>query len=155
MKFLITSDLDIRHIVDFLAGPRLWIPRSNYPDFNDWLDKATVEMYNGTKRGLCCYYDRKLVGAIIYQKHKTISNFLEMKNLTVSPEVGRRFIASFLVRNMEAEEKGKFTHAICDAKKDNIAIQQFLMSNKYKTVANIDLYGLGAGTDTVFLKELK
>lgn len=155
MNICFTSDLDIKRVVDFMAGPRLWIPRSNYPDFTDWLDKSRIEIESGIKRGICCYYDRKLVGTAIYQKHKTIPNFLELKNLTVSPEVGRRFVASFLVRNVESEGRGKFTHIICDAKKDNIVIQKFFASNKYKTVASIDLYGLNAGTDNIYLKELK
>jgi ribosomal protein S18 acetylase RimI-like enzyme len=91
----------------------------------------------------------------VFQKHKTISSFLELKNLTIAPEISRRFVASFLVRNVEIEAHGQFTHVICDAKKDNVIIQEFLTRNKYKTVANMDLYGLNAGTDTVYLKELK
>jgi len=155
MNICFTSDLDVKKVVEFMAGPRLWIPRSSYPDFMDWLDKTSIEIQSGIKRGICCYYDRKLIGSVIYQKHKTIPNFLELKNLTISPEYGRRFIASFLVRNVEAEGKGKFSHIICDAKRDNIVMEKFLTSNKYKTVANIDLYGLNAGTDAIYLKELK
>lgn len=120
----------------------------------DWLDKTSIEIQNGMKQGICCYYDKKLVGAAIFQKHKTISRFLELKNLTVLPEIGRRFVASFLLRNIEAEAKS-FSHVICDAKDDNIMIQRFLTRNKYKAVATLDLYGLNAGKDVVYLKELR
>lgn len=152
--FAFTSTLSSK-VIDFLAGPRLWVPRSSYPDFMDWLDKVSIEIRNRTKRGIVCYYDRKMVGAAIYQKHKTWPQFLELKNITISPEVSRRFIASFLVRNIEAEARGHFSHVICDAKKDNANIRQFLTSNKYQIVGNVDLYGLRAGPDTVYLKELK
>lgn len=155
MNFSFTSDIDKLRIIRFLAGPRLWMPRSSYPDYMDWLAKIDREIDSGIKRALSCYSGTKLVGAAVFQRHKTIPQFLEIKNLTIAPEVGRRFVASFLVRNVEAEARDKFTHTICDAKKDNIVMRQFLTSNKYKAVADLDLYGLKAGTDTVYLKEIQ
>ena len=155
MQFFFTDSLDPKSIIRFIAGPRLWVPRSSYPDYMDWLAKVHLELDSGVKRALSCYSGRNLVGTALYQRHKTIPTFLEVKNITIDPGISRRFVASFLVRNIEAEAMGKFTHAICDAKKDNIAIRNFLMSNKYNAVANMDLYGLNAGTDTIYLKELK
>jgi len=156
VNFSFTSDLDLKRTVDLLAGPRLWINKSVYPDFLDWLDRAALELHHGVKRGIYCYYDGKMVGAAIYQRHKTIPSFLELKNLTVLPEAGRRFVASFLVRNAEVEGSKEFkpTHIVCDAKRDNVAIQRFLTSNKYRATATIDLYGLDAGADILYVKAL-
>lgn len=155
MNFTFTSDIDKIRIIKFLAGPRLWIPRSSYPDYLDWLDKVNFEIEHGIKRALSCYSNKELVGVAVFQRHKTIPKFLELKNLTVMPEISRRFVASFLIRNVEVEAHGQYTHIICDAKKDNIIIHEFLTRNRYKTVANMDLYGLKAGTDNIYLKELK
>lgn len=156
MNFSFTTDLDLKRTMDLLASPRLWISRAAYPDFGDWLGRAAMELDRGIKHGIYCYFDEKLVGAAIYQRHKTISSFLELKNLTVLPEAGRRFVASFLVRNVEIEGSKEFkpTHIVCDAKRDNVAIQQFLVGNKYRATATLDLYGLNAGADILYMKEM-
>lgn len=157
MNLSFTTDIDVRKTVEFLAGPRLWVSKSDYPDFMCWLDKVNVELDSGTKQGVFCYAGGSIVGAVIYQRHKTLPEFLELKNLTVLPEVGRRFVASFLLRNAEVEGRERFrtTHVYADAKKDNAQIHAFLLHNGYRVISTIDLYGLKSGADNVYTKELR
>lgn len=142
--------------VDFLSGPRLWIPKSDYPDFTDWLDKVRTELTHGSKHGIFCYLAGQLVGSVLYQRHKKTTQLLEIKNLTVDPRISRRFVASFLLRNAEVEGQKCFgsTAIICDAKKSNLAVNAFLVRNRYRAVGTIDIYGKSAGTDTVYMKDL-
>lgn len=157
MNLSFTTDVDVRRTVEFLAGPRLWVPQADYPDFMSWLDKVEVELNSSIKHGIFCYALNKLVGAVIYQRHKTLPDFLEVKNLTVLPEVGRRFVASFLLRNAEVEGRERFrtTQVMLDSKKENVPIHAFLLRNGYRVISTIDLYGLKAGADNVYTKEIK
>jgi ribosomal protein S18 acetylase RimI-like enzyme len=143
MNLSFTTDVDVK--------------KTNYPDFMFWLDKVDVELNNGTKQGVFCYAGGTIVGAVIYQRHKTCPEFLELKNLTVLPEVGRRFVASFLLRNAEVEGRERFrtTHVWADSKKGNVQIDAFLLRNGYRVISTMDLYGLKAGADNVYTKELR
>jgi len=157
MNYNFTSDFDLKSTIEFLAGPRLWVPRTQYPDFLYWLDKVEYELENQTKRGLFCYVNSELIGSVIFQRHKTNKDYLEIKNLTISPNHKKRFIASFLLRNAEIEGKRLFnsTNCICDAKANNINITTFLLKHHYTISGMTDLYNIKSGIDNVFIKPLK
>jgi ribosomal protein S18 acetylase RimI-like enzyme len=147
----------VDEIVAYLAGPRLWIPQAQYPDYDDWLQKVHRELKSEQKRALIAFAQGIVCGAIIYQRHKSRQDILELKNITVRPEEQGRLIASFLMRNTEIEGARDFpgvTSAVCDAKRDNVAIGAFLRRNRYQPVGTADLYGLGGGADVLFRKPL-
>jgi ribosomal protein S18 acetylase RimI-like enzyme len=145
-------------IVSYLLGPRLWIPQAHYPDFEDWLGRAHRELKSERKRALTAMTGAgEIVGVVLYQRHKTDAGTVEIKNLTVRPDVRGRYLASFLVRNAEVEGLAEYAGArrvVCDAKADNVPIRLFLLKQGYRLAARADLYGLSAGEDMVFEKPL-
>lgn len=161
MQYLFTNEFvpsRIDEIVAYLGGPRLWIPQVAYPDYDAWLEKVHRELRTEQKRALVAFAHGAVCGATIYQRHKQLADVLEMKNITVRPEEQGRLIASFLMRNTEVEGLRDFpgiTSVVCDAKADNVPIRSFLLKHRYLPVGQTDLYGLGAGADVVFRKELR
>lgn len=155
MNFKFTQYGNADHILDFMLGDRLYIPKTDYPDYNDWLAKVHTQLKNMSKQAIVCFSSNQLVGSILFQQHQTTPTLLELKNLTISPTVRDRFIASFLVKNAEIEGKNIFhsVGSICDAKEANTAIRGFLLRLGYKILANLDLYKLHSGNDTIYFKE--
>lgn len=137
-------------------GPRLWVPQNDYPDFFDWAQKTYGELKKENKRAIIALSNKEIVGVTVYQQHKKYKQDLEVKNLTVRPDARGRYVASFLLRNTEIEGAKEFAsrYAVCDAKAKNFSIRSFLLKNNYRTIANQDLYGLGAGEDIVYRKNL-
>jgi len=158
MYFIFTNSYSpnrIDEIVAYLLGPRLWIPQVDYPDFDDWVQRAWRELKSGRKRAMLCCEHGTVAGVLLYQRHKQRSDALELKNLTVRPDVRGRYIASFLLRNTEIEGAREFQSSaiVADAKYQNIPIRRFLMRNGYKIAEKTDLYQRGGGTDAVYLKK--
>lgn len=143
-------------IVNYLTGERLWIPKTDYPDVVDWCQKVYSELRSGTKRAMVAYYGREIAGVTIYQQYRSDPNYLEIKNLTVRPDMRGRHVASFLLRNTEVEGANEFgvEKVVCDAKVTNRSIFAFLMSEHYQVVDRTDLYGLNTGDDAIFKKQL-
>lgn len=144
-------------IVDYLRGPRLWIPQADYPDFDDWASKVHVQLKSEEKRAVVAFVAGRVAGAIIYQRHRKQADALEIKNVTVRPDVQGRYFASFLLRNAEVEGARDFKvrSVVVDAKARNMGIRQFLIKNGYLPVGIEDLYGLGVGADVVYTKRLR
>ncbi len=159
VDFTFTSDAGNRtdELVDYLRGPRLWIPHEHYPDFDDWLERVHVQLKSEEKRALVALSHHSVVGAVIYQKHKTVPGSLEIKNLTVRPDMRGRFIASFLFRNAEVEGAADFDvdSVLIDAKDSNQAIRALLFQQGYRIQCTEELYGLGAGRDVVYGKRIQ
>jgi ribosomal protein S18 acetylase RimI-like enzyme len=146
----------VDEIVSYLLGPRLWIPQDDYPDFTEWAQTVHVELKGEKKRALIAVSAGHLVGATIYQRHKTDPDALEIKNLTVRPDHQGRHIASFLLRNTEIEGARDYrTRFITiDTKARNLPIRFFLERHKYRLAGRDDLYGLSAGTDVIYRKTI-
>lgn len=159
MEVLFTSDRTVRmadEIVDYLLGPRLWIPQSDYPDFGDWVQKVWTQLKREEKRALVGISSGRVVGAVVYQRHLALPDSMEVKNLTVRPDVQGRHVASFLLRNAEVEGARDYgaSEVLVDAKARNGAIRCFLLRNGYSVAGVSDLYGLRAGDDVVYRKVL-
>lgn len=159
MEVLFTSDRTVRmadEIVDYLLGPRLWIPKVDYPDFGDWVQKVWAQLKREEKRALVGLSGGRVVGAVVYQRHRELPGILEVKNLTVRPDVQGRHVASFMLRNAEVEGGRDYgsSEVLVDAKARNLAIRAFLLRNGYSVLGTSDLYGLRAGDDVVFRKTL-
>lgn len=160
VEFTFTNEYrpgQIDEIVNYLGGPRLWVPKIHYPDYFDWLDKVHKELKKEAKRALIVLDHSEVAGVIIYQEHKSLKGVLELKNLTVRPDLKGRYIASFLLRNAEIEggNELKTTQVTCDAKASNLAIKAFLVKHGYKALGQTDLYGLQAGEDIIYQKKLR
>ncbi len=143
-------------IVNYLMGPRLWIPHGDYPDFLDWTNQTHQELKKENKRAMIAFQNNEIVGVTIYQRHKNHPDALEIKNLTVRPDKRGRYIASFLLRNSEIEGAKDFEskRVICDAKAKNFAIKSFLLKNHYQVLAKDDLYRKNGGEDLIYQKAI-
>ncbi len=158
MDFKFTNEYPVSkldEIISYLLGPRLWIPQIDYPDFSDWAEKTYKELKTDNKRALVVFSGFNIIGVAVYQRHKKFKDALEIKNLTVRPDVRGRYIASFLLRNSEIEGTKEFhsKYILCDAKARNYAIRLFLLKNRYKVFGKNDLYGLSSGDDFLYRKD--
>jgi ribosomal protein S18 acetylase RimI-like enzyme len=143
-------------VLGFLEGPRLWVPRQDYPDFMDWLHKAHGELQTGQKRAVVCLEGPQVLGSVIYQPHRALRGVLELKNISVRPEARGRLLASFLLRQAELAGIALGLRTVTvDAKARNFGIRSFLLSQRYRPSNITDLYGLGAGDDIVYTKVLR
>lgn len=107
MEFTFTTERTWQmadQVVDYLRGPRLWIPRTEYPDFDDWLQRVHRQLKNEEKRAVLAFAGGDIVGAVVYQRHRECPVVLEIKNVSVRPDARGRHVASFLLRNAEVEE---------------------------------------------------
>lgn len=143
-------------VVDHLRGPRLWVPRRDYPDFDHWLNKVWVQLRAEEKRALLALVGGRVVAAVVYQRHRDDRTVLEVKNISVRPDWRGRLVASFLLRNAEVEGARDFgsRSAVVDAKAGNLGVRAYLLRNGYRPTEVRDLYGLGAGLDVLYRKRL-
>lgn len=156
MRITFRDDLQPGTILDFLHGPRLFVPATDYPDYHDWLERIEPELATGTKRHMACRWNGALAGIIVWQRHKRNPALLELKNLTVRPEFSRRHVGSFLLRQAEAEGQQEFGSlaVVCDAKQRNRAVLSFLAHSGYQARTIANLYDLGTGADVVMHRQL-
>ncbi len=157
MYFEITNEKTSAHadeIVEFLQGPRLYIPATTYSDQNVWLKKVHTQFKNDTKIATTCFDKSMVTGVIVYQKHPQIEKAIEIRNITVRPETRGRLIGSFLLHNTELEAKNDFNAntVYLDCKVNNYLMLQFLLSHGYEVVEIKDLYGLNDGDDVILKK---
>ena len=159
MNFTFTTEQTIRRtdeIAEYMSEPRLWIPQTDYPDFDKWMQRVHIQLRSETKRAVLALCSGHLAGVIVYQHHKERADTLEIKNVTVRPDVRGRHVASFLLRNAEIEGCHDFhtSSVVTDAKADNLAIRSFLLKGGYLPMTCVDLYGLRSGRDIVYRKHI-
>lgn len=150
------SQAEAESTVEFLRTPRLWIPGEDYPDFDDWLERVTVELLDDRKRAMTAHFEKELVGTIIYQQHRDDPTTLEIRNISVAPNARGRYAGSFMLRNTELEGTGhdfpECERIVVDTKMANVGMIEFLLRHGYELETVTDLYGLGTGQDAVFTK---
>jgi ribosomal protein S18 acetylase RimI-like enzyme len=130
MDFRFTTEETFRRtdeIVDYLLGPRLWVPCLDYPDYDVWVQKVHRQLKEAKKRSLLAISYGNIIGAIIYQFHELEPEVLEIKNISVRPDQQGRYVASFLLRNAEIKGCADFSSRaiVVDAKAKNLAIRSF------------------------------
>lgn len=160
MRIVVTTDETVARadeVVDFLRGPRLWIPRTDYPDFDDWLQKSWIQLRSEIKRAILAIQGGEVVGVVIYQPHLQNLGCLEIKNISVRPDARGRHIASFLLRNAEIEGAADFgcRRVVVDTKARNREMRCYLKANGYGVLKTSDLYGLDSGIDVTYGKSIR
>ena len=106
MFFAFTNEQGIARadeVVDYLRGPRLWVPRADYPDYDEWLGRVHCQLKSEEKRVMLALDRDAVVGAVVYQRHRADPRLLELKNVSVLPDARGRHVAAFLLRNVELE----------------------------------------------------
>ncbi len=140
-------------ITDYLRGPRLWVSGTDYPDYEDWLARAHVQLKSESKRAVVA---GRVAGAVLYRAHRSLPGVLEVKNISVRPELRGRHLAAFMLRNAEVEGRADFgaRSVVVDAKAGNRGVRSLLLRAGYRPFSITDLYGLGSGGDVVYSKAL-
>lgn len=150
---------EVGNVITVLRRPRLWVPTSrDYPGHDDWLQRTEAEIALNQKRAMVAYQGGSPVGAIVYRRHEEDPSIVEIRNLSVSPDVSGRYIGSFLLRNTELEAvshdyPGTDT-IMADTKATNTEMIDFLQNHGFVLEDLTDLYGLGAGLDAVLTKTI-
>jgi ribosomal protein S18 acetylase RimI-like enzyme len=125
----------LKGLISFLAKQDL-----NYPRYDDWVQKTEYELDSGYKKAILAFSEGKLVGNLIYQKHKEIPEFLELKNLRIHPDFRMRDFGRFMLKQAEVENSGKYDAIICDCHSEQSEIIRFLQSCNYIPIKSIPLY---------------
>ena len=144
-------------VMTVLRQPRLWIPTAtDYPRHNEWLDKTESEIANGNKRAMLGCSDNNPVGAIIYRRHETQDNVVEIRNISINHSVRGRLFGAFMLRQEEIDAMrndfvGVDTFSV-DTKITNTDMIGFLESEGYTMTDIADLYQDGTGEDVILTK---
>ncbi len=160
MDYRITNEqTDARadEIVQFLQGPRLYIPQASYSQHGQWLEnKVHPQLKSGVKIASICLDRSDVSGVIIYQNHPELSGTAEIRNITVRPTDRGRYIGSFLLKNTEHEIKYylQAEKILIDCKQSNIQMIRFLQKHGYTIETITDLYHHGDDLDVVFVKKI-
>ena len=132
----IDSTQDIRKLIDFMARQPL-----NYPGYDAWLQRSEPELHMEYKHAILAFSDRKLVGDIVYQRHKQLAGTLEIKNLRVDEEIRRRDFGHFLLKQVEVEaRRGGYGLILGDARASQGDVISLLRFAGYREVARAQLY---------------
>lgn len=138
---------DLQELVNFLVLQDL-----GYPRYDEWVQRAEHELDTGYKKTILAFSGGELVGDVIYQQHKEISCFLELKNLRIHPELRTRKFAEFMLKQVEAENK-QYDAIICDLPSNQPKILNFMESQGYSILTTIPLYDKNV-PDIVMMKFL-
>ena len=133
--------------IDFLAKQDL-----GYPKYDEWVQKVETELFAGFKRAALAYSYGGLVGDVVWQAHKKRARTREVKNVRIDPKERGRYLASFLLRQVECEGKGSFDSIIIDARETQKDMIGLLMGMGYSVAGKINLYEEGR-KDVVLFKD--
>jgi hypothetical protein len=139
---------DLRMLVDFLMKQSL-----NYPNYEDWVQRAECEIESGSKRTVLAFSGDHIVGDVIYQAHKELQRVRELKNLRVHPDVRNRYFAKFMLRQAEVEKRTEYDMLVVDAPAERPDIVGFFVSSGYRPVITKSLYD-NSSEDVVLVKPL-
>lgn len=144
-------------VMAVLRQPRLWIPTAiDYPRHDEWLDKTESEIANGNKRAMLGYSDNNPVGTIVYRRHETQDNVVEIRNISINHSMRGRLFGAFMLRQVEIDAirndfVGVDTFSV-DTKLTNAGMIGFLEREGYSVTDIVDLYQDGTGEDAILTK---
>ena len=140
MTFRFTfSDLrdryEIKKLVDFLHKQDL-----GYPNYDNWVGRTENELDIGYKKAIIAISERRIVGNLVYQTHKGLSQLLEIKNLRVHKDFRMRDFARFMLKQLEVEAQEFYRGIIGDVREDQYETLRFMTSCGYKPIITAQLY---------------
>lgn len=130
----IQSRNELSQLINFLHKQNL-----NYPDYDDWIQRTESEIDLGYKNTILAFSDKRIVGDLVYQQHKTNPRFLELKNMRVLPELKNRYFARFMLKQAEAKNPN-YDAIICDVPSEFPEIISFMESCGYFPILQKPLY---------------
>jgi len=123
----------LRELVYFMSKQDL-----GYQEYQDWVQRAEHELDIGFKQAILAFSNNNMVGNLIYQPHKDLSGFLELKNLRIHPNIRRRSFAYFMLRQVESENKDNAI--ICDLRASEKESMNLLLFSGYIPIGSSSLY---------------
>jgi GNAT superfamily N-acetyltransferase len=148
----IIKDIDntkgIKDLRKFIYSQPFW-----YPKYDQWVDGVCIpEIEKSYKKGIIAYCNGYVVGNVIYQQHKSLPKTREIKNLRIHPELRRRDLGHFLLRQVEEEQKEQFDRIIIDTNTKRKDMISFLNWCGYNILYKDFLYDK-ENIDVVLIKE--
>ncbi len=137
---------DLSLLVNFLITQGL-----DYPNYEDWVQKAEHEIDQGYKKAILAFSNGRLVGDLIYQEHKELPRVKELKNMRIHPSIRRRYFAQFMLKQAEVDDKEKYDIILCDVRSFQLGVINLLKGLGYTTLATTNLYDQN-NTDTIMAK---
>ncbi|MBU2562461.1 MAG: hypothetical protein KKF68_02250 [Nanoarchaeota archaeon] len=141
---------DLDRVGKFLLNQPL-----DYPHYSDWVLKTLGELEEGYKQAVLALSDSVLVGNVIYQPHKTLPGFCELKNARVHLSLQRRFFLGFMIKQIEifSQEKGDRA-VICDVRSSRKELISLLSHLGFIPLVKVPLYD-EVKEDLVLVKPLR
>lgn len=135
-------------VMDVLRAPRLWIPtREDYGNGHDtWLQKVESELITGKRNALLARVGDCSVGTIVWRKNPDEDGVIDIRNISINPEIKGRYFGAFMLRNMEyciRETNPEATLLRVDTKATNHDMLAFLAHQDYEAVDFLDIYESG------------
>ncbi len=144
----IESVEELNQCIDFLYKQDL-----SYPNYRGWVPKCKAELVDGYKKGIITFFERRIVGDVIYQPHKKNPGFLEVKNLRVHPQIRGRYCPTFMLKQVVVENPN-YDAMIVDAPSEFPNVIAFFESCGFIPILSKPLYDDGA-PDIVMIKPIK
>ncbi len=142
------DEKDLFRLRDFILSHPLW-----YPQHDKWVEEVCIpEIETGWKTAVVAYSDRVIIGDAVWQPHKQLPRTREFKNLRVHPDLRRRDLGHFLLRQVEEEGRGTFDRIMLDTDKRNKGMITFLQFCGYQPIMETPLY-TGKNVDVIMSKE--
>lgn len=147
-------------VMDVLRAPRLWIPTEQ--DYGDtthkaWLAKVEQELVDGNRYALHAQMGTQSIGAVIWRPRASEPNVLDIRNISIHPDVKGRYFGAFMLRNVEwlmLENYPDATRIEVDTKTTNADMLSFLARQGYEVTGINDLYDSGR-PDVLLRKTIK
>jgi len=139
---------DIKCAEEFLLKQDL-----GYPQYEDWVQTAMGEIEQRYKTCLLAYSGGTLVADLVYQPHKELGLFRELKNLRINPIWRMRGLARFMIKQAEVDTDG-LMGIVCDVREGETEVIGFLSVLGYQKIAGVSLYDSHA-KDIIMVKPLK
>jgi len=128
-----------RKEIDQLAKFLLFQPLG-YPNYEDWVERARVELLSGDKSSILAFSDGVLVGDALYQPHKQFPRVREIKNMRVHPKLQGRYFGVFMLKQAEAENPEDYDAIITDIRFDNTPVLHMARFCGYDELVRTQLY---------------
>lgn len=126
---------DRNRLAKFLEAQNL-----SYPNYNDWVERAIVDLDRGYKSSIIALSNEVLVGDCVFQQHKQFPRIREVKNMRVHLNLRGRYFGVFMLKQAEAENYGEYDAIIADVRSNQPEIIEMARFCGYTELARIPLY---------------
>jgi len=151
-------DFTIRQVDDLkdlrLLSTFLHIHDLGYPNYHEWVDCVCIpEVEDGYKTALIALHGEVIVGDIIWQPHKEVGGVIEPKNLRIHPDVRKRGLAYFLMKQCEFESRKDYSVIMADFPDNQQDMKLFLLRSGFSVLYSAPLYNDNR-LETIMVKDL-